>query len=647
MKFAHKLSAVAGLAMAAAAIAQPASFTDLGDRTATQTFSQTVTLIAANDIQWYKIVLPPVTASSGWVDIWTNTPGTMTDTEIGLYDSAGNIVNGLGFGNDDDGGPGLFSQLTFGQTTPTRPAIGTGNIRNGSDGVLAGGTYWLAVGHFNVTFVATGWGVTSTYTGAGRTTTLSFDIARPGAPTPPTGTGAYTPNNGLAGATTVAAVTVTPGSFPNSTGITVNLDASLLGAGTVALLDNGVSPDAVAGDNIFSGNVVTSGSLTPGVVSTPFTVADAQSRSSTGSMNYTVNAPPPANDDCATAAIASLGGNAFNNSSASNDGLTVCVTSAKDVWFQYTAANTNDLVFATCSGTTQDTVLSVFDSCGGTSLGCNDDGCGAQSTVTITGVTAGTTYYVRVAGFGAAPAGGAGTMTVSEVVPPPPPQWDETIDGGGDAGDLPASAQVPTGTNPFTNIVGTFSNDDVDMYKIEICDPANFSASLVNSTTGTQDTQLFLFDSTGAGVQMNDDSAGLVSAFGNQFVTTAGTYYIAVTRYNRDPQNSSANFIWENTPFTGVRAPDGLNNGGDIVVTGWSGAFTSASQAYRLDMTGTCFASDVCVADFNGDTVVDFFDYLDFVAAFSSNDPIADFNGDTVIDFFDYLDFVAAFSEGC
>lgn len=54
-----------------------------------------------------------------------------------------------------------------------------------------------------------------------------------------------------------------------------------------------------------------------------------------------------------------------------------------------------------------------------------------------------------------------------------------------------------------------------------------------------------------------------------------------------------------------------------------------------------------CQADFNADTSVDFFDYLDFVAAFSGNDPSADFNADTSIDFFDYLDFVAAFSAGC
>ncbi len=54
-----------------------------------------------------------------------------------------------------------------------------------------------------------------------------------------------------------------------------------------------------------------------------------------------------------------------------------------------------------------------------------------------------------------------------------------------------------------------------------------------------------------------------------------------------------------------------------------------------------------CYADFNWDATVDFFDYLDFVQAFSENGANADFNNDEVIDFFDYLDFVAAFAEGC
>ncbi len=54
-----------------------------------------------------------------------------------------------------------------------------------------------------------------------------------------------------------------------------------------------------------------------------------------------------------------------------------------------------------------------------------------------------------------------------------------------------------------------------------------------------------------------------------------------------------------------------------------------------------------CAADFNGDSVLDFFDYLDFVDAFSNGDMTADFNSDGVVDFFDYLDLVDAFSQGC
>jgi hypothetical protein len=53
----------------------------------------------------------------------------------------------------------------------------------------------------------------------------------------------------------------------------------------------------------------------------------------------------------------------------------------------------------------------------------------------------------------------------------------------------------------------------------------------------------------------------------------------------------------------------------------------------------------LCPADYNEDGVVDFFDYLDFVADFDLGN--ADYNGDSTTDFFDYLDFVADFDAGC
>jgi hypothetical protein len=66
----------------------------------------------------------------------------------------------------------------------------------------------------------------------------------------------------------------------------------------------------------------------------------------------------------------------------------------------------------------------------------------------------------------------------------------------------------------------------------------------------------------------------------------------------------------------------------------------SAGAAYAFTIVG-------CRADFNHDGQLDFFDYLDFVQAFSTEDPAADFDENGQVDFFDYLDFAATFDAGC
>ncbi len=86
-----------------------------------------------------------------------------------------------------------------------------------------------------------------------------------------------------------------------------------------------------------------------------------------------------------------------------------------------------------------------------------------------------------------------------------------------------------------------------------------------------------------------------------------------------------------------------------------TGAWTPISDAGKpeaiadqpLDLPFLIAGTNGCPADYNADTVADFFDYLDFVAAFAAGEPNADFNADTVVDFFDYLDFVASFAAGC
>jgi hypothetical protein len=69
----------------------------------------------------------------------------------------------------------------------------------------------------------------------------------------------------------------------------------------------------------------------------------------------------------------------------------------------------------------------------------------------------------------------------------------------------------------------------------------------------------------------------------------------------------------------------------------------SQTKLHRFSVT----LPPICGVDFNRDCVADFFDYLDFVNAFSNEQPEADFNQDGVIDFFDYLDFVDLMSRNC
>ena len=99
--------------------------------------------------------------------------------------------------------------------------------------------------------------------------------------------------------------------------------------------------------------------------------------------------------------------------------------------------------------------------------------------------------------------------------------------------------------------------------------------------------------------------------------------------------------IGDSLRWSGTSATD-LPNGQML----WSNLIANGGATYSEWNIATREGSG-CAADFNGDGIVDFFDYLDFVAAFSANAPAADFNGDSVIDFFDYLDFVAAFAAGC
>lgn len=109
-----------------------------------------------------------------------------------------------------------------------------------------------------------------------------------------------------------------------------------------------------------------------------------------------------ANDDC-TGAISLLqeltctptSAN-IDNSTQSLPGCSAGSTANDDVWFSFVAVNTTAQVIVAGS-TSFDAVVEVFDACAGNSLGCTDATFGGGTeTATVTGLTIGNTYYVRV-----------------------------------------------------------------------------------------------------------------------------------------------------------------------------------------------------------------------------------------------------------
>jgi hypothetical protein len=123
---------------------------------------------------------------------------------------------------------------------------------------------------------------------------------------------------------------------------------------------------------------------------------------------------------------------------------------------------------------------------------------------------------------------------------------------------------------------------------------------------------------------------------------------------------SDANGARWSTPQTFAQNPNSsairYSTAGTFSVTTNTAPVTGTARlsyfklAGTLDLTGLPIPGNgmiPCAADFNHDGSVDFFDYLNFVDAFTSTAATADFNSDGTIDFFDYLDFVDAFSIGC
>ncbi|MEZ6017828.1 MAG: hypothetical protein R3F49_22175 [Planctomycetota bacterium] len=132
-----------------------------------------------------------------------------------------------------------------------------------------------------------------------------------------------------------------------------------------------------------------------------------------GLVSFVPSAAAQGSDSCASAQpIAGFGLFPFNNAAATPDNSSCSM--GHDVWFAWTASATGNVTVSTCGQASFDSFLAAFGStsCPPTnSLGCNDDSCGLQSTITFAAV-AGTTYLIEVGTYQNS-AGGAGSIEVT------------------------------------------------------------------------------------------------------------------------------------------------------------------------------------------------------------------------------------------
>jgi hypothetical protein len=206
--------------------------------------------------------------------------------------------------------------------------------------------------------------------------------------------------------------------------------------------------------------------------------------------------------------------------------------------------------------------------------------------------------------------------------------WDETANGGGDAGQTPGTAQVVAGNpnDPLTTITGSITSGDfADVFAIFICDPANFHAHTGTTTETVFDSKLTLYDSQGRPLWFNDDRPsdvaspavsppngvgslrsyiGGASAADNyrssDTPTTPasaiwglpgpGIYYIAISHWQAEPRNSAGqNLFHEGSPFTPIYAPFAARAGDTL--DQWGGT-VGATGRYTIHLRGACFVPE-------------------------------------------------------
>ncbi len=402
-----------------------------------------------------------------------------------------------------------------------------------------------------------------------------------------------------------------------------------------------VTTNFVAGDDDGPGGLTTSQILdAPLAVGTDYyLVTTAFAAGDFGMFTNTITGPGTVtcgggtgggdNDTCADATAIACGDIAAGDTSDNTD--TGGFNASNDEWFKFTGTGiAQNVTLSLCDGSTAfDSIITVYDSCGGTQVANNDDFCALQSQVTFS--SDGTsTYYIAVEGFLTAAGPFSMAVTCVDIVPP--------------SGCGVANTGTLENGKSFTNNLGRIVAHDVtvqdgEIFKLESVNlnafigpaGAGVTAAFVDfyvyeDNGGTPGAPLAGYPVTGL-LPTSQDPVGV--AFGFQLydveldvddvdlpgvVGSTTVYWIGVSLEATDASNT----FWENstagTTGFGEAYDDGLG-GGFVIDPTLEGVYDIAGTCRPLGTTG------------GGCTAGTYTDRAAFEAAFGGTLTNEDFTG--------------------
>jgi hypothetical protein len=215
-------------------------------------------------------------------------------------------------------------------------------------------------------------------------------------------------------------------------------------------------------------------------------------------------------------------------------------------------------------------------------------------------------------------------------------------------------SDVGGGTSGFVDALLVFDEDGDGPKRTSLFAAGSFSQAGGQTVNGVARWNATSWSSLGSGVSspafalaaFDPDGSGPESAAlyaGGDFLNAGGMTVNHVAR-------------WDGAAWSGLEG----GTSGDVFALGtWTapdgrptlivaGGFSSAGSVFASNIAAwTGCDVEACLADCNGDGVVNIFDFLCFQGLVTTGNPAADCNGDGSVNIFDFLCFQGAVTQGC